>query len=161
MKRGIYLSLLIMTFNTAVSQKKLTDGVYLVDKLSVDSYRSKYENKALITHNVSFIEEAPEEYNPVLVNTDDFVPFKLSRLPITEKDRQHNKILILKLTENESVKLKALTKKNVKRYVVLDGQALTVHRIKQPIETGLVQIACSTDTLYEQLYHKMESKVEK
>jgi len=152
-----------MTFNTAVSQKKITDGIYLVDKLSVDSYRAKHENKALISHNAYFIEEAPDEYNLILVNTDDFVPFKLSRLPITECGRQHNKILLLKLTENESVKLKAFTKKNVKRYVVLvvDGQALTVHKIKQPIETGLVEIACSTDTIYEQLYHKMESKVEK
>lgn len=161
MKKFIYLSLFLVIYSTAISQQKLHNGVYLVDKFTSHSYHSKHIHKALITYNTSFVEEVPEEDSLLLIFTDDFVPFEFSMLPVTIKNKPQHKTLLLKLTECASEKLKGFTSKNKRRYVVIvvNNQALTVHRINEPIVSGLVQIASSTDSVYEELYSLLKHHV--
>jgi hypothetical protein len=161
MSKFFYLIIFLFVGSTAISQQKLRDGVYLVDKLISDSYRPGKINKTLITFNPSFLEEAPEEYAPLLIFTDDFVPFEFSLPPIEQKNKLQNKILLLKLTDDASEKLKAFTTKNIKRYVVIviNGEAITIHKIKEPITSGLVQITSPTDNVYKQLFRLLQSNV--
>jgi hypothetical protein len=161
MKKFPYLIIFLISYNAAISQQKLQDGVYLVDKLMANAYHTNSMNKALITFNASFVEEALEEYSPLLISTDDFVPFEFSLPPIIQKNNGQNKILLLKLTDSASEKLKVFTAKNIKRYVVIviNGEAITVHKIKEPITSGLVQIASPSDNVYKQLYRLLKNKV--
>ena len=167
MKKLICLKIFLIIFITAISQQKLRDGVYLVDKLTPDLWHFSYlkktliTNKALITFNASFVEEPPEDYGPLLIFTDDFVPLEFSLLPILQKSKTQTKILLSKLTEEASEKLKEFTERNIRRYVVIvvNGEALTVHKIKKPITSGLVQMASSTDNAYNELYNLLKKDV--
>ena len=167
MKKLICLKIFVIIYSTAISQQKLPDGVYLVDKLTPDLWHFSYlkktliTNKALITFNASFVEEPPEDYGPLLIFTDDFVPLEFSLLPILQKSKTQTKILLSKLTEEASEKLKEFTERNIRRYVVIvvNGEALTVHKIKKPITSGLVQMASSTDNAYNELYNLLKKDV--
>jgi len=167
MKKLISLKMFLLIYSTAISQQKLHDGVYLVDKLTPDlshfSHLNKtlITNKALITFNASFVEESPEEYSPLLIFTDDFVPLEFSLPPISQKSKTQTKIVLLKLTEEASEKLEEFTERNMRRYVVIvvNGEALTVHKIKEPITSGLVQMTSSTDNAYNELYRQLIKNV--
>jgi len=161
MTKYLYLTIFLFVSGNVFSQEKLHDGIYLVDKLIPNLSHGSYINKTLVTFNASFLEGAPEEYGPLLICTDDFVPFEFSMPPIPQKSRSQNKVLLLKLTDSATEKLRVFTTKNKKRYVVIviNGEAITVHKVKESITSGLVQIASPTENVYVQFYRLLKNNV--
>jgi len=161
MKKFACLVIFLIVYGNVGAQQKLCDGVYLVDRLSPISRLPGRIHTSLIKFNPLFLEDDPEAFSPISVFTDEFVPFEFSMAPITKTNRYQNKVLFLKLTESASEKLKIFTAKNIKRYavIIVNGEAITVHKIKEPIISGLVQIACDTENIYEQLHALLQNNV--
>jgi preprotein translocase subunit SecD len=162
MKKIVYLTAALLFAKFSTAQEKLQDGVYLVDKSRAHygSYNSKAGN-TFVQFNTAFTEEEGEEYSPVLVLTDNFVPFELSMAPIAQAKIKGISTLLLKLTDEAAEKLRLFTTQNINRHfvIVVNGQALTMHKIKQPVASGLIKITSNKEDVYNQIYKHLKNNV--
>jgi hypothetical protein len=165
MKLIPFFILFVMIQVNIFSQSKLPDGLYLVEQLDV--YMSQFanlnSNRTTIRFNPLFTADNPEDYNAMLVHTDEFVPFELSMPPIVQYQNNRKKILLLKLTDEATEKLRVFTTRHPMRQVVLvvDGEALSVHTVTAPVTSGLLPIiplqnyVCTT--LFTRLAHHVKN----
>jgi hypothetical protein len=144
MKLFPFFILFLMIQVNIFSQSKLPDGLYLVEELDVytGQLANLHSNRTTIRFNPLFTADNPEDYNAMLVHTDEFVPFELSMPPIVQYQNNRKKILVLKLTEEATEKLRIFTTRHPMRQVVLvvDGEALSVHTVTAPVTSGLLPI---------------------
>ena len=144
------------------SQKKLNDGLYVVDKLEIKKgYKEKSKQKQIVHFNPQFTLENPDEYGTIVIWKNDFVPLDLSKEPEAQQQTNEKKLLLLKLTDKASEKLKTFSTKNLMKYVaiIVNGDVLTVHKIKEPLTSGLMQITRCNDNACEQLYKVLKDNV--
>lgn len=144
------------------SQKKLNDGLYVVDKLEIKKgYKEKSKQKQIVHFNPQFTLENPEEYGPIVIWKNDYVPLDLSKEPETQQQTDEKKLLLLKLTDKASEKLKVFSTKNLMKHVaiIVNGDVLTVHKIKEPLTSGLMQITRCNDNACEQLFKVLKDNV--
>ncbi len=158
------LFVIVITFlcQYGYSQKKLKDGLYVVDKLEIKAnYKSKSKTKQVVHFNKQFTLENPAEYGPIVILNNDFVPLELAENPETQQQTDEKKLLLLKLTKAASEKLKTFSTKNLMKHVaiIVNGEALTVHKIKEPLTSGMMQITRCTDNACEQLYKVLKDNV--
>lgn len=164
-KVTIFIVLMTIVFQRSVGQINLHDGLYLIDELEIASpEKTRLDtSKAIIHYNSAFIEGDPIDYAPISIWTNDYVPFDLRVEPSTRPQTENKKLLLLTLTDKASEKLIEFTTKNVMKYVVIvvNGEAVTVHRIKEPITSGLLQITRCNDNACEQLFQVLKDHVKK
>jgi len=144
------------------SQNKLNDGLYVVDKLEIKKgYKEKSKQKQIVHFNPQFTLENPDEYGPIVIWKNDYVPLDLSKEPETQQQTDEKKLLLLKLTDKASEKLKAFSTKNLMKHVaiIVNGEVLTVHKIKEPLTSGFMQITRCNDNACEQLYKVLKDNV--
>jgi preprotein translocase subunit SecD len=145
------------------AQNKLKDGLYLVDQLEIDSMQSILSDtrRAVIHYNSAFIEGDPIDYAPISIWVTDFVPIDLSTPPTTKNQNDQKKMLMMSLTEEASDKLKEFSTKNLLKLVVIvvNDEALTVHKIKEPITSGMLQITRCSDNACEQLFTVLKKHI--
>ncbi len=144
------------------AQQKLPDGLYLVDRMVQEgSERVVLNNQRVISFNPQFTTEDPTEYSPVLIWTDDYVPFDLAVAPETQQQTADKKLLLLRLTPAASAQLTRFSTKNLRKSVVIvvNGEALTMHKIKEPLTSGLMQITRCTDNACAMLYQVLKQDV--
>lgn len=144
------------------SQKKINDGLYVVEKLEIKKgYKEKSKQKQIVHFNPQFTLENPDEYGPIVIWKNDYVPLDLSKEPETQQQTDEKKLLLLKLTDKASEKLKAFSTKNLMKHVaiIVNGDVLTVHKIKEPLTSGLMQITRCNDNACEQLYKVLKDNV--
>ncbi len=144
MKLIPFFILFVMIQVTIFGQSGLPNGLYLVEELDVytSQFANLHSNKTTIRFNPFFTADNPEDYNALLVHTGEFVPFELSMPPIVQYQNNRKKILVLKLTEEATEKLRVFTARHTMRQVVLvvNGEALNVHTVTATVTSGLLPI---------------------
>ena len=157
------LSFVAICFAQKPIKPLLKDGLYLISKIDTNSTQLSLltSKEAAIFFSKMFDEYNSEGYMRIVIDTSDYVPLELDKSPIAEQQTESKKKLLLSLTSEASEKLKSFTTKNVMKRVVLvvDGEALTMHKIKEPLTSGLLQITRCNDNACELLFVKLKDNV--
>lgn len=140
----------------------INDGFYEVVKLGNDSTNFNTLNVGQIVIEFDSLFN-PDDISKVVIDTTEYVPLELDSLPITEQQTESKKLLSISLAPNSTEKLKTFTAKRVMKevVVVLDGKAVTMHKIRVAITSGKMQITRCGDNACEYLYVKMKENVKK
>jgi len=161
----IAILLLFVTLSYAQKPIKapLKDGLYLISKIDTNSTAQSLlsSNESAVFFSKMFDEFNDEGFMRIVIDTSDYVPLELDKSPVSEQQTESKKKLLLSLTKEASEKLKLFTTKNVMKRVVLvvDGEALTMHKIKEPLTSGLLQITRCNDNACELLLIKLKENI--
>jgi hypothetical protein len=170
MKKIILLTILMLSFAGNVfsqkqSKKTISDGLYLITKIDTVATQLSplTSNEVAISFSKLFKEYTSDGFIRLVIDTTEYVPLELERPPVTEQQTELKKKLLLSLTKEASEKLKTFTANHLMSRValVVDGEALTMHKIKEPITSGELQITRCTDNACERLYVKLKNNVKK
>ena len=165
----LILTILYLQTGTSFSQtgSKITvnDGLYLVIKPGTDTtqFDSIAEGQVVINFNKMFIDNTGQDFTRILIDTSEYVPLELEKAPTTEPQTDIKKKLMLSLTPKASEKLKAFSAKHVmqKVVIVVDGEALTMHKVREAITSGQLQITRCSDNACEKLFIMLKDNVKK
>jgi len=145
------------------SKSSVPDGLYLITKMdTVASQLSPLSSKKIeIFFSSLFDEYNSEEYLRIIIDTTEYVPIQLEKPPTTEQQTSTKKKLLLSLTKEASERLKTFTANHVMDRValVVDGEVLTIHKIRESITSGLLQITRCNDNACEQLFVALKDNV--
>jgi len=143
----------------------IPDGLYLIVKIDtlatqVDTLSSK---EIAIYFGKLFEDFNSDGYLRIIIDSTEYVPLELEKAPTTEQQTESKKKLLLSLTKEASEKLKSFTTNHVMNRVaiVVDGEVLTMHKIKVPITSGQLQITRCNDNACERLYVKLKDNIKK
>ncbi|HEY6160435.1 MAG TPA: hypothetical protein VI112_04405 [Bacteroidia bacterium] len=139
----------------ALHNGKLEDGIYLVGTVNKSGYFTKI--------NPDFLDSADMRTGGVVLDTDEYVPIRLSAPPDTAyHEERNNTKLMLNLTKASGDDLERFTGKYLGHRVaiVIGGQVTTMHGIKAKITGGKLQITRCTDNACEKLYFELKDNVE-
>jgi len=145
--------------------KPLDDGFYLVAKKISDTVTMKQPNDgslAFVRFNPLFIENAPDNTQALLVYAINFVPLELAKEPqLVDGGKQ--KKLELSLSKLAADKLAAFTTDNLMKEatLIVDGQALTVNKIRAAITGGKLEITRCSDNACEKIQVQLKNNVSK
>lgn len=167
MNKIILTTLTIIISLTSFAQTKpiktIRDGLYLIVKIDttaaqIDTLSSK---EISVAFSKLFEDFNSNEYLRIIIDTTEFVPLELDKAPTTEQQTEAKKKLLLSLTKEASDKLKAFSTVHVMNLVaiVVDGEALTMHKIKEPITSGQLQITRCNDNACERLYMTLKDNI--
>ena len=142
---------------------KLDDGLYLIINTWEDSSLISPSNGKVISFSHDFLEENTKNQPLFIeVQTSEFVPLLLSKKPkgIAQKDKRIN--LFLSMTGSASIMLEQFTEKHVNKTtcIVIGGKAVTMHKIREKISGGKLQIIRCTDNACQHLLLELEDNVE-
>lgn len=165
----IITTLIFIISLTCLAQTKpeytIPDGLYLIVKIDtaatqVDTLSSK---EIAIYFSKLFEDFNSDEYLRIIIDTTEYVPLELEKAPTTEQQSKAKKILFLSLTKEASEKLKSFTTNHLMKHValVVDGEVLTMHKIKEPITSGQLQITRCNDNACERLYVTLKDNIKK
>ncbi|MES1216243.1 MAG: hypothetical protein ABUT20_12075 [Bacteroidota bacterium] len=160
MKKIINVVALLFFSAVVFSQNKLRDGIYLVEDDAKNTTSAKFE-KTDIRYNPYFVDEAPEEYDPVSIVTNDFVAFELTTLPFIQYQEPEGNLLIVHLTKGATEKLTEFTAKNMMNHiaVVVSGEVLAIYKVTQPIRSEIIKISKCNGNACSDVYAKLKDKV--
>ena len=145
MKAFCYLIVFILFQEITHSQEMPRDGIYRIDQ-SQKNRLALQADRTVIEFNPLFVEEEPDKYDPIIICTDDFVPFELTAMPVIQPQNDVENLLLVQLTEKATEKLGEFTTKNISNQivVVVNGQALVIYKIVEPVKSGFIKVApCS------------------
>jgi len=142
----------------------LANGIYLVNR---DAEYSKLlmpveENERIMIDDGHLLEpiqpNVPDKPRYVALSTVQFVPINLAHKPTKHVDAQGKKQLMLELAKSEIVPLETFTRKNCGRSVaiVIGNQVVTVHKVREPITGGKMQITRCTDNGCDVLFTQLQ-----
>lgn len=162
----ILLALLCLsTKHFAQTKPVLKDGLYLVAGIVSDSTRTETKNKqkVLVHFNKQFSENAPENSSALIVYTDNFVPLELNKEPELLKQNDAQKTIQLSFTKLASEKLAAFTSHNIMKEatLIVNGEALTLHKIRAAITSGKMEISRCGDNACEKIYVELMKDVKR
>lgn len=163
--KKIFMLAAILFCMAGYSQKNkgLKDGFYEVAELVYDTSQARPLAKGTVAleFNQQFKDDAPEEYTRVIVFNGEFVPLELEQLPVLENKPGLKSRLRISLSPEASAKLKGFTEKRVMKQVaiVMNGEVLTVHKIRTVITGKDLEISRCTDSACEKLQVMMRNNV--
>lgn len=169
-KKWILLTAFVLMFMgtnliQAKSPKKIQNGLYLITKIdTVENKLSKpAPNEMAISFNKEFEDYTSDGFIRLIIDTSDFVPLELDKAPKAEQQTDSKKKLLLSLTKSASGKLKTFTAKHIMERVaiVVDGEALTMHKIRVAITSGELQVTRCNDNACEMLSIKLKDNIKK
>lgn len=140
--------------------RDLPNGIYLILQ-EVDD-RAKLqpvsEQTKVLLYDYHFFDPSERgEPSYVAISQESFIPIIPRQSPTKEKDANGRPKLMLELAESQVAPLEEFTRKNCNKSIaiVIGGQVVTTHKIREPIVGGKMQITrCSDhgcDVLYTQL----------
>lgn len=153
----------LMSFSQTKVIKPIPDGLYLVDRIDTVATQTDIllSKEVSIKFSTLFDDFNSEQYLRLIIDTTEYVPLDLEKAPLTEQQTESKKKIFLSLTQRASDKLKLFSIVQVMKLVaiVVDGEALTMHKIKEPITSGQLQITRCNDNACERLYEKLKDNV--
>lgn len=149
------------------SPKKFPDGVYAVlrDSLKEKDVLPLKDGEALVVHHHRYVKKDDKEPPRFLVvrSTAD-VDLDLAGAPKAVKEGEEVVRILLKLQPNAATALERLTSDRLGRQItiILGGEVVTMHKIREVIKGGEVQItncaAGAANYLLEQLQAHQKTK---
>ena len=150
--------------NNSCSKSKIEDGLYLLTGESNDTsvFGHLDTNHRIIRFNKKFADSVDQKVY-LLIDRSDFVPLLLASEPDSVQMPDKKTKLLLNLTNPAGEKLKTFTAKHLNQKVVLvmNGEALTKHKVRSVISDGKIQITRCTDNACEYLYYEIKEKMKK
>ena len=152
---------------TPQSPKKVPDGVYAVLR---ESHKEKdvlplKEGEALVVHHARYLKKDEKEPPRFLVvHSAPELVLDLAREPKAVKEGEEVVRISLKLRPKAAAALERLTRAQIGRQVaiVLGGEVVTMHKVREAIKGGDVQISCcaagAANYLFEQLQAHQKDK---
>jgi hypothetical protein len=151
--RRIHLPLLLLLFaslgacadpDTVETPDGLADGVYEV--LAVERERealpAERPDTRVLVHDHRYVQGGSEQApDYVLLRLPGYAPLDLARPP-APGESEGRPVLLLNLEPAAGKALEDLTSRAEHAAVVIGGQVVTVHRIRVPIEGGMLQVSC-------------------
>lgn len=134
----------------ATQAKKLPDGIYVIQRTGAgqDKVEPIAYGEEVILNDYRFLEEA-ERQTPeyVVVHRESFVPIILKVEPEKGTDTKGKPKILIQFAEDQATKLEEFTRENTGRAVafVVGEQVVTVHKIREPIVGGRMQITRCSD----------------
>lgn len=164
MKKLIFLLAFICLCGKGFAQAglKLKDGLYLVSEVVSDSTRQKPgKGSTFVIFNPLFLENAPDSAQGLLVSTTEFVPLELQEAPELTGQADQKKTVQLSFTRLAADTLAAFSSRHIMQQVtlILDGQALTMHKVRSAITSGKLQISRCDDTACEKIYVQLKAHI--
>jgi len=153
------------SINEAISSNniKLEDGIYLIHRKGDNSKEilPLTDNEKIIQFNKEFIEKTDPDPKYLVINTKEFAPLLLKEKPTTEVQTPERKKLMLTLNEEGKERLKEFSAKNLYKSttIVVNGEALTMHQIKEVLVGGFLQITRCNDNACELLYFALQDNI--
>ena len=149
----------------AQSRSALKDGLYIVAGEVKDSTSLTItgSGKALVLFNRGFLENAPDSVLGLLIYTGDFAPLELGEEPVLVKQEDLKSRLQLSFSRLAARKLEAFTRANLEKHaaLVVNGEALTMHRIRAVITGGKMEISRCSDNACEHIYVELKDNVKR
>jgi len=118
-------------------------------------------NERRIEFNKEFIEKTEQDVKYIVINRDEYAPLYLKEAPQTQEQEDNRKRLLLTLSDSAKLQLKYFTTKHLNKLttIVVNGEALTMHKIRTVIDGGRLQISRCTDNACELLYVELQDNV--
>ena len=147
----------------------LPNGIYLVlrDAENSKSLEPAGANERILIDDGHLLEpnqpNLSDQPRFVALSTEHFIPISLAQKPTKKLDAQGKKQLLLELAKGQVVPLENFTRENCGRSVaiVIGNQVVTVHKVREPISGGKMQITRCTDNGCDVLYTQLQGAVEK
>lgn len=159
------MALVLLCYKSHAQKINLTNGFYEVYKLCNDSVICEDDTNgmSLVEFNHHFVEDAPKAYNRVVIYTNEFVPLELQKLPELVKSKGAKTKLQITLTPEASAMLKGFSEKRVMKHVaiIMDGEVLTIHRIRVALTGPGMEITRCNDQACEKLQVMMKDNLKK
>lgn len=150
-----------ISMSQTVDNLDIPNGLYLISELGTDTteFGLIEERKAVIKFNYLIINEKDQKYNRILVDLDKYVPLCLQKPPEAVQQTEIKKNLVFSLTEKASEQLKVFTTNHIMQKIalVVDGEAVSIHKIREPIIHGQIQITTCSDNACERLIVKIKN----
>jgi preprotein translocase subunit SecD len=145
---------------TAPSPKKVPNGVYAVlrESLKEKDVLPLKEREVLVVHNARYLKKDDKEPPRFLVvHSSPDVVLDLASKPKAVKEGTEVVRISLKLQPKAAAALERWTRDHLGRQVaiVLGGEVVTMHKVREVLKGGDVQVTCcapgSANYLFEQL----------
>lgn len=146
------------------NKTKLQDGLYLVKHVIYDSTKIKTKDAGRSVHfNALFLDNAPEGAKALVLDTTNFVPLELATEPELIPQTENKKKIQLSFSRLASERLASFTSNNLMKEaaLVVDGEALTVHKIRAAITGGKMEITRCGDNACEKIYVALKDNVKR
>ncbi len=164
MSHHVLLLFIALSFGYGCSQKqtndKIPNGLYLITAVDTSAHEltELKSNEKEIFFSQLFDDYNSEEYLRLVIDTTQYVPLMLKHEPQAVPQTETKKKLLLQLTDLASEKLKVFTANHVMERVALivDDEALTMHKIREAITGGKLQISRCNDNACERLFAKLK-----
>jgi preprotein translocase subunit SecD len=151
--------------NIGIAQSSPTDGIYLVISTHIEKPdASKIAKGTIIPYSHRFLDEnSTDQPKYLVISTDEYVPLELMERPLKLREKGDRSKLMLSLTESSRNAFSEFTGEHVGGVIaiVLDGEAVTIHKIREKIEGGKVQITRCTDQACEYLFTALQDNIRK
>lgn len=134
--------------------QKINDGFYEV--MYIDSTGSSLtEGQARLSLDTVF---NVGDARKLILDVSDYVPLELEGDPIAEQQTDSKKLLSITLSPSAAEKMKRFTANRVMKQVaiVIDGEVITMHKIREAITGPGMQITRCDDNACEYLFVKMK-----
>jgi hypothetical protein len=159
MRNILCLLVFILICKTNFSQQKLHDGIYLVDSPTSKKHVPETNGKAFIRFNHAFVTEDPDNYEQLVVQTNNYFSFERAGQPVVQNRKKENALLLLQLTAAAKEELTAFTAHNLLKnvVVVVNDEALAVYKITRPVTDGLIKITTCNGQACNQILKNLKS----
>jgi hypothetical protein len=167
MKKLFFLMAVFCLFMDCKAQSRaaLKDGLYVVAGEVKDSSGLKItgQGKSLVYFNSGFLENAPDSALAILVYTQDFAPLELGEDPQLVKQADQKSRLQLSFSRLAAEKLEVFTRANLMKHaaLVINGEAITMHKIRAVITGGKMEISRCSDNGCERIYVELKDNVKR
>ncbi len=152
----------LVSATLAQETQSVPDGLYpvLYDGSSYRFDGPEDSPKAVLPFSSLFAEEL-DTLRWITILADDFVPLFLSKSPESSAATDDKLNLMLTLTEEAGAMLKHFSERYLDRRVaiVIDGEVVSMHGIREPITGGLLQISWCGENACRVLQSKLQDNV--
>jgi preprotein translocase subunit SecD len=148
------------------SSKKLPDGVYAVlrESLKVKDVLPLKDGEVLVVNRHKYAKKGDQEPPRYLVvRSAADVDLALAAAPKADKEGEEVVRILLKLRPKAATALERLSTERVGKplAIVIGGEVVTTHTIRQAIQGGEVQITCCGEGAANYLLERLQAHQEK
>jgi preprotein translocase subunit SecD len=159
----LYLALCLFAACGSNEKVVLEDGLYpvVIIDTNANNLSTLTEHQQALFFSKMFDDYNEEGYRRIIIDASDYVPLELSKAPLAEQQTESKKKLLLTLNKSASEKLKTFSAQHLNKEVaiVVDGEVLTMHKIKVVLTSGQLQITRCYDNACEQLFVKLQDNI--